>query len=440
MTYPFDNEAADFVSSDPALDEVYRFCKYSIRATTFAGIYVDGDRERIPYEADAYINQLCHYALDREFTMARNTYEHLMKHPTWPTEWKQHAIMMAWADWMYTGNKEALERWYEALKEKKLLLFRAPARNQLLVTAGPYEAMQDGSRDIVDWPACERDGFVFKPTNVVVNAFHLLNLRQMRDIAEALGKEEDATAFHARVMELRDKFHLAFYDSKRGRYRDGVGTDHSSLHANMFPMAFGLVPEEELGRVASHMHWRGMACSVYGAQYLLEALFEAGLEEEALRFLTRDDLRSWRNMINFGSTITTEAWDRMLKPNLDWNHAWGAVPANIIPRYILGVRPLEPGFGKILIRPQIASLKAVEGYIPTIRGRISVGIRQEPGKSYRLQFTIPFNTTAWVQLPAWENAVLRLDGSKVTPTVRGKRHGLEEVASGTHMVEMTVEE
>ena len=51
------------------------------------GLYIDGDRERIPYEADALINQLSHYALDTEYSLARNTFEHLMLHPTWPTEW-----------------------------------------------------------------------------------------------------------------------------------------------------------------------------------------------------------------------------------------------------------------------------------------------------------------------------------------------------------------
>ncbi len=71
VSYPFDLSAANFVCSDRVLDRVYAFCKYSIKATSFAGVYVDGDRERIPYEADAYINQLCHYCTDREFTLAR---------------------------------------------------------------------------------------------------------------------------------------------------------------------------------------------------------------------------------------------------------------------------------------------------------------------------------------------------------------------------------
>jgi len=57
-------------------------CKYTMKATSFTGIYIDGDRERIPYEADAYINQLGHYYTDREYSMGRVSSEYFIKHPT----------------------------------------------------------------------------------------------------------------------------------------------------------------------------------------------------------------------------------------------------------------------------------------------------------------------------------------------------------------------
>ena len=56
-------------------------------------------------------------------------------------------------------------------------------------------------------------------------------------------------------------------------------------------------------------------------------------------------------MLDVGSTITMEAWAAKYKPNLDWNHAWAAAPANIVPRYVLGVRPLSPGSQKPPSRP-----------------------------------------------------------------------------------------
>ncbi len=410
--YPFDAENSSFISSDPVLDKIYDFCKYSIMATTFAGVYVDGDRERIPYEADAYINQLCHYGVDREFTLARYSHEYLMEHPTWPTEWKQHSIMMAWADWYYTGNTESLERTYEELKSKKLLIHAARKEDGLLVTGGPKAPRETGLRDIVDWPAGERDGFDFKPVNTVINAFYYLNLTQMADIAQAIGKEDDHAKFTQLAESVRTRFNQLFYDSQRGRYVDGEGSSHTSLHANMLPLAFGIVKESERDRVAEFVQSRRMACSVYGAQYLLEALFKSGLDEYAIHLMTRDEIRSWVNMLDAGSTITLEAWDIMLKPNLDWNHAWGAAPANIIPRFVLGVQPIEPGFKRISIAPQIGSLEHVQGRVPTVRGFVDVEVRQQSGARYELNFSIPANTSARVAIPVAEDAEVYLNGSR----------------------------
>ncbi|MDT8380127.1 MAG: hypothetical protein RQ739_14665, partial [Desulfotignum sp.] len=38
-----------------------------------------------------------------------------------------------------------------------------------------------------------------------------------------------------------------------GYYRDGIGTDHGSAHANMMPLAFGIVPEAHKKNVAEYL-------------------------------------------------------------------------------------------------------------------------------------------------------------------------------------------
>jgi hypothetical protein len=436
VSYPFDNDAAKFVSNDRTLDRLFSFCKHSIKATTYAGIYVDGDCGRIPREANAYINQLCHYALDSEFTLARYSHEYLMANPTWPTEWKQHSIMMAWTDWMYTGNTQSLARCYADLKTNKMLIAHARHTDGLLVTGGPDAPMDSGIRDIVDWPATERDGFDFRPVNAVVNAFYCLNVRQMGDIAEAIGNEADARAFRRLYEVIIASYNKAFYNSVTGRYVDGQGSDHSSLHANMLPLAFGLVPESERERVANYVQSRGMACSPYGAQYLLEALFEAGMDDAAIQLMTSTGERSWMNMMSEGSTITTEAWGHKFNPDENcWSHAGSAVPANIISRYVLGVRPLTAGFGKVLIRPQASSLE-IEGIVPTIRGPIEVGVRQKKNEFYKLIVEIPVNMTARLELPPLPalNGELTLNGKRVPPRFENSHLIFDNLPSGKHTV------
>ena len=82
--------------------------------------------------------------------------------------------------------------------------------------------------------------------------------------------------------------------------------------------------------------------------------------------------RSWWHMIELGSTMTLEAWDADFKKNLTWNHAWGSAPANILARFVLGVRPLAPGYAEMLIAPQLGTLKWVRGQVPTALGPVTV--------------------------------------------------------------------
>ncbi len=392
LEYPFDGDAASFSSSDQRMDDVWELCRYTIRATTFAGFYVDGDRERIPYEADAYINQLSHYAADREFSMARRTHEYLLRYPTWPTEWKQHSVLMAWADYETTGDDRSLRRHYETLRDDKLLL-RYAREDGLLATGRlrDVDPTRNDVGDLVDWPVIERDGFDFRDVNTVVNAFHYRTLVLMERIARAIGRTVDADRFAFEAVRVHRSFNNVFCDAELGVYRDGEGSEHVSQHGNLFPLAFGLVPEEYSASVVGYVKSRGMACSVYPAQYLLEGLFEAGEAEHAIALMTGGGLRSWRNMLDHGATLTWEAWDQSLKPNQDWNHAWATAPLNIVARYVLGVRPLEPGYGRVLIDPQLGGLAWVEGVVPTIRGPIHVRAERDDSGRLSVDVSAPAN-------------------------------------------------
>jgi hypothetical protein len=138
-------------------------------------------------------------------------------------------------------------------------------------------------------------------------------------------------------------------------------------------------------------------------------------------------------MIELGTTITLEAWDTKYKPNLDWNHAWGGAPANILPRFVLGVTPLTPGFGVAQIRPQPGSLTRVAGTVPTIRGPIEVEWNHQPGQSPRLAVSLPGNTQADVQLPsALAACTPLLDGAAAPITVEDGASWVKGVAAGHH--------
>ena len=443
VTYPFDDNAARFVSSDSILNDIWALCHHTIKATSFCGLFVDGDRERIPYEADAYIAQMGCYCCDREFTIARRTHEYLITHPTWPTEWILFSVLIAWADYEYTGDASSLACFYQDLKAKTLT---ALARKDGLIStvenppspeilAAVHFRSSWPMQDIVDWPKGERDDYEMVPVNTVVNAFYYRALVLMSRIATALGEQADAGEYKEKAQRVRAVIQEKLIDRERGLFTDGLGSTHASLQANMFPLSFGLVPEEQRANVIQLIKRKGMACSVYGAQFLLEGLYRAREAEHALSLLTSRSERSWAHMIyDVGTTMTLETWDNRFNPTQDWNHNWGAAPANIIPRFLMGVRPLEPGFGRILIEPQPAGLAYAEAEAPTISGPVKVRFNNKPGQSFELEVNLPANTSARVVLPrpGGKAAAVTMDGKPTETTGTSGVAIIERVGSGDH--------
>ncbi|WP_236980412.1 family 78 glycoside hydrolase catalytic domain [Membranihabitans maritimus] len=436
-----DEGTSSFSSSDTILNQIWDLCKYSIKATSFAGLYVDGDRERIPYEADAYINQLSHYAVDSEYPIARRTIEYFMKNPTWPTEWQLHVALMVYEDYMYTGNTEIIERYYEELKHKSLLelagedglISSERATPEFMKKLG-FKDPDAKLRDIVDWPPAqkdtgwelateegERDGYVFRPINTVVNSFYCQNMKIMAVFARLLKKPHEALEFELAAAKGISSLNKKLFDSSRGVYIDGEGTGHASLHANMLPLAFNLVPEEYQSSVVEFIKSRGMACSVYGAQYLMDGLYNAGEEDYALELMTSTGDRSWWNMIEIGSTITLEAWDMKYKPNADWNHAWGAVPGNTIARKMWGIVPKTPGGSLISIAPQLSDLERSFIEVPFLTGIVSAKYEKVNNRYEKYEIDLPANVSAEFQLKSGTNQSVTVNGEYVNTSFRSVR-------------------
>jgi autotransporter-associated beta strand protein len=481
---PFNDSAATFTSSDPLLNSIWQLCKYTIKATTFDGnsstggiVYVDGDRERIPYEADGYIHMLGAYCTNPDYATARHAAEYLYQNPTWPTEWPMHCILMAWTDYLYSGDTRSLQANYATLQGKLWLTGTTGSRvfgrrsldglfqNDTATGSGSYPG---NVVDIVDWPGAnitdvngtnwpegERDNYdMSQGIKTVTSAFEYQTLILMQQIATALAQvtgssnyQSDASNYQTLAAQTLAAQTLASVNSilwTGSNYIDGAGTSgntfnaaitgtsaHAALHANMFPLAFNMVPSNEIASVASYLETKGMVCSPYGAQYLFPALYNASQGTYAQSLFDSTGIRSWYNMMTYAdsnvkpaktaSTMTMEAWDLSLKTDLDWNHAWGSAAANIIPRYLMGVRPLLPGYQKMLIQPQPGSLTYASITMPTILGSVSVNVQTNTSTDFAMSVNIPPNTTALVGLPSLSSTstTVYMDGAATTGAVSG---------------------
>ena len=454
VNIPFNEDATRFISADSILNQVWELCKHTIKATSFTGYYIDGDRERIPYEADALINQLSHYSTDASFNMAKRTLDYLIYHPTWPTEWSLQNPLIAYNDYLYSGDLRHLNAIFEQLAPKVLTALedstglistRTGKQRPEFLESIHYKVFDgnEGLRDIVDWPHTEKetDGFVFTDYNAVVNAFYYRALSSMATIAAALKLPKEATYYRTKVKQVKHSFIQHFLDPSTGLITDGISTDHSSLHANMFALAFGLIPQKNIPVVLDFIKSRGLNCSVYGAQFLLEALGKYDRTDYAIQLLSGQDQRSWYNMLREGATMTMEAWGQSFKPNQDWNHAWGTAPANYIVRYLMGITPALPGFKEVQIKPHPGSLKQASIRYQTIRGSIHTAFHQN-GTQFTLTVAIPGNTMATICLPEPYNKkpqlnptdkpVVTMDGQKVEASFLDGYWIIKNVLAGNH--------
>lgn len=369
--YPeWNEEASCFESDNQALNRVWNFCKYSIKATAAFGKFIDGERERVPYEGDAFINQLGYFCCDANYSIAENTLNYLQKVPTWPTEWTLLVPLLVRDYLLYSGDSASIKRWMPWL-EKSLL---SDAEDQW----GFIGKKEKG--DIVDWPPCERDGYELSDRNLVPNCYRYGALLAMYQLTE---KERYLQKAAVLKKNLRQKF------LRRNFWRDNLESEHCSLHGALFAQYFGLTEPEEYSVINAYLRSRGMACSVYGAHFLLEALGMLRDPDTMLDLMTADHSRSWLGMMEQGATISMEAWNNAVKPNQDWNHAWGASPANIIPRWIAGIRPGKAGFEEFVFDPQPGYLEKFFCRHPSRFGAVDVEFEKGRGT-----ITVPAGTTA----------------------------------------------
>ena len=117
---------------------------------------------------------------------------------------------------------------------------------------------------------------------------------------------------------------------------------------------------------------------------------------------------------------------QVLNRGVSYSHGWSAGPTYILPAYVLGVRPLEPGFRRVLVEPNPTDLAWAEGRVPTPHG--PVGVSWTRGEdAFRIEVEVPAGCTAQVSLPPAVNlrASVRLDGQEATAQRRTDRRVVE---------------
>ncbi|THI95796.1 hypothetical protein E7Z54_18220, partial [Nocardioides sp.] len=439
QVYPFDVDGAEFRSSDAALNQVWQLSKNTVEATNH-NLYVDSwTREREPYEADSYLQMMANFLTSSDPTLGNYSIDYLLTRRTWPTEWPLYTILAMHDSFQQTGDIAQLERSYDQLVQKLPDEWVEAETGLIRKDFRSNGCNSQTDCDIVDWPGSERDGYVFRPYNTVINALSYRSFMDMAAIATALGKNADAASYSATAERLRTAMNQWLWDDAKGAYRDGLNADrtpiqHWAVHASVFASAFGVPDAERSARAADYIGARGMACSVYCAAFLIESLYNGDRSDLAYDLLTDTGVRSWLNMIADGAGATGEAWDASLKSNMTYSHPWAASPAFHVPQGMFGIRPTTPGYGTFDVRPQPQSVTWASVTLPTLKGRIGAAFHTVEGRT-DVGVVVPGNTVASVHVPAGATTedVVYVDG-RATPAVRERGYlRVDGVASGCHV-------
>lgn len=449
-----DDRKSYFSSSSHILNEIWELCKYTMKVGTEEQYFDCPTRERGQYIGDGYIEVLTNFYTYGQVQLTAKFLKNISQDQIVTgnpivrcccplgsfvsvqprlLDYSLIWVFMTWEYYMQTGDKDALFDIYPGIKKMIDKFYDE------VYLKNHWDKTKEGTV-LWDWGA-EHDDVPVLNTPVGDTLFHCFLFKALKNIAkmaDELGYQEEKKVYWTKAEKLKDTVNDLCWTSG---YKNGVISETKSLHANVAALISGVVPEERKSTAINIVKDKGLYCGVYFAFFVLQALYSENEDKYALSLLEApyegsDSWRKrhrWSHMLAKGATTTWESWDPVEKGNMSLFHPWATSPAVIIASEIMGIKPLEPGYRKILIQPHPATLKKARITVPTVRGSISVGFVNDADK-FELDLDIPFNTTARVYLPKFDlsETTIDMDGKKLEGIEERNSVYIDNVKSGAH--------
>lgn len=202
----------------------------------------------------------------------------------------------------------------------------------------------------------------------VATAYFSYSSRLLSQAAKILGKETDAQ-YYADISEKAANAYRWQYIEIDG----GVQSQRQCRYVR--PIALKVATEDQQKRLAHQLNEM-----IINNDYLintgflstgsiLSVLCDYGYEETAYRMLLNETDGTWLSQVKHGATTIWEQWDGESSRN---HYAFGSVVGWLF-KYSAGIRPLEPGFSKVLIKPTPSKLlNDVSCKYQSVAGEIAV--------------------------------------------------------------------
>jgi len=422
--YPFEERGA-FECSDETLNRIWKLGARTQQLCAFDA-HVDCPwREQAQWWGDARVQGLVTFHAFGDLRLLRRgihqgaqsrTFEGLLW-GVFPTDWPYGILpdySLAWIlslhDYALCTGDTGFVRENLEVVDGILAFYRAKAVH------GVAPGKMPGRWVFLDWAPLDREGLSATHTLLWLWATQAAS----RACSWALARAE-AARYAREARRIAADARRVFYDPSARVVRESADLrtlDRSaqvSNHANALAVLTDLVPGSSGDVLANAVlpslreeKSDAVLASSYFMAYVVEALFKAGMADEAVAAIRR----WWGKYLADGATSLYEGWPSEAQAHSSRCHAWSGSPTYLLPQWLLGVRALAPGASRLEVAPRLtAGIAWARGKVPTGAGEIEVSWSRE-GKKAELR----------VSLPKGAKADLRL--GKKTKAASGGRHVL----------------
>lgn len=212
-----------------------------------------------------------------------------------------------------------------------------------------------------------------------LNFFFVLAVRAMAEVAQACGEDGLAAECRFQATKTTKAAHSKFWCETEQAYATYAGEEVKEKHFAELIQALALICRAPDGEAAHILRFRlarpdngWVATTLSQSLYKFEALLADRKAFTPVVFNRVAD--DWGFMLEQGATSFWET----IKGEADFDgagslcHGWSALPAYLYQAYLLGVRPVTPGFKTFEVDPFFGVVSSVSGEVSTPSGPIRV--------------------------------------------------------------------
>lgn len=340
-------------------------------------------------------------------------------------EWGSNAVILPWYVYQWYGDKEVLAQNYDMIK-RYLAYLDKKSQNHLL-----YQGLGDWY-DLGPKPPGVSQ---LTPQGITATSLYYYDLNIAGKIAALLCKNDDAVSYNKLAAEVKQAYNQKFFNVNTKQYGTG------SQAANAMSVYAGLVDPQYKAAVVNNIvkdiRDRGNALTAgdIGYRYLLRVLDDEGRSDVIYDMNSRADVPGYGYQLAHGATALTESWAAL--PSVSNNHFMLGHLMEWFYSGLAGIRPADDAiaFNKIEIRPEtVGDLTWAKANYQSPYGNISSSWKKDKGQ-FKLEVSIPSNTTASIYLPVKSNAVIMVDGQNIKTRndmkLVGYQDGKAEIKAGS---------